>query len=134
MAFLGIACPSTYIYTLHKSRRREKRPIGIPKRPEKGIRCADSRQSLLAPPLSTAKTSCGSSEPTWVLQGPEEMSTPGQTSPSVPEIQDAEVVAILKSLQVALDRAAKAAQLVGRQRIHRGNIGSSFPSGLMAAD
>jgi hypothetical protein len=111
-----------------------KRPKGVPKRPEKGIHYAGSRQSLLAPPLSTVKTSCGSLEPACVLQGPEEMSTPGQTSRSVPEIQTAEVVAILKPLQVALDRVAKAAQLVGRQRIHRGDIGSSFPSGLMAAD
>jgi hypothetical protein len=45
------------------------------------------------------------------------MPTPEQTSPSVPEIQDAEpaeVVAILKFLQVALDRVEKGAQLVGR--------------------
>jgi hypothetical protein len=48
----------------------------------------------------------------------------------VPETQEAESVTILNSLLVAPDRTEKG--FVG-QRIHRGNMSSSFPSRLMTA-
>ena len=38
-----------------------------------------------------------------------------------------------KPLLVAPDEAVKGGTLVGRQRMHRGDMSSSFPSGLMQA-
>jgi hypothetical protein len=103
-----------------KLRGREEKLIEIPKRLEKGIHYAGSRQSLPVLPLSTAKTSCRSSEPVLVVQGPGYMATLGLAFQSVPEIQEAESVTIPKSLLVAPDRAER--RLVGRQHIHRGKM------------
>lgn len=74
-----------------------------------------------------------SSESARAIQGPEELALPGPASQSVPEIQDSENMASPKSLQVAPDKAVKGGTLVGRQRMHRGDMSSFFPSGLMQA-
>lgn len=65
------------------------------------------------------------------IQGPGEMASPEPFQ--LPEIQDVENMTSSESLRVATDGAAKGGKLAGRQRTHRGDIGSFFPSGLMEA-